>query len=182
MKRIFIALPIPEKISAGLLPLQTGIDGARFSPLENFHITLRFIGDMQENDIADLDEELGKIEFPQFEISLSGIGFFGGEKPHSIHALVNQTRQINSLHEKVDNICDKLGFAKDHKKYIPHVTLAYMKLNSPLPPVLEYQSNHALFKSKTWITDRFFLYSSTIGNGPSFYNIEAEYPLKTIEK
>ncbi len=181
MKRIFIALPIPDKISANLLPLQTGLEEARFSPPQNFHITLRFIGDMQENDIADLDEELSKIEFPQFEISFSGIGFFGNDNPHSIHVLVDQSPQLKSLHDKIYKICNKLGFAKDHKKYIPHVTLAYMKSNAQLAKVLEYQSNHALFKSKTWKADRFFLYSSTIGKGPSFYNIEAEFPLKSIE-
>lgn len=181
MKRIFIALPIPDKISASLLPLQKGLEEARFSPQENFHITLRFIGDMQENDIEDLDEELGKIEFPKFEISLSSISFFGNDTPHSIHALVDLNPQLKSLHDKIDNICNKLGFEKDHKKYIPHVTLAYMKSNAQIAPVLEYQSNHALYKSKTWIADRFFLYSSTIGKGPSFYNIEAEYPLKKGE-
>lgn len=177
MKRIFIGIPIETKIASSLIPLQSGLEGARFSPIDNFHITLRFIGDLSENIIAELDDELAKIEFDKFKISLSKIGFFGGNEPHSIHAMVDNNAQLNLLHEKCDIICKNLGFAKDHKKYVPHVTLAYLK-NTPLEAVFAYQARNNLFKSKVWTIDRFYLYSSIMGKGPSKYFIEAEYPLK----
>ena len=42
--RLFAALPIPAEIAARLTPLQTGVPGARWSPPDNFHITLRYFG------------------------------------------------------------------------------------------------------------------------------------------
>lgn len=176
MKRVFIGLPIEPKIGSTLIPLQNGLDGAKFSPIENFHITLRFIGDLSETNIVELDDELANIKFEKFQISMSQIGFFGGDKPHSIHVLIDENQKLQNLHEKCDSICKKMGISKDHKKYVPHVTLAYLK-HTTLIDVVAFQARHNLFKSKKWIADRFYLYSSHIGNGPSKYIIEAEYPL-----
>lgn len=177
MKRIFIALPIPEKIATTIIPLQNGIEGARFSPRENFHITLRFLGDMHEPDIEDLDNAIGEIKFAPFDLSLSGIDFFGRTEPHSIHAKVVENAQLNALQEKVDTICTRLGFKKDHLKFVPHLTLAYLKSGTQLQSVIDYQTRNALFKSKVWRADRFNLYSSAIGKGPSIYEDLAQYPL-----
>jgi RNA 2',3'-cyclic 3'-phosphodiesterase len=177
MRRVFIALPIPEKIALGLLPLQTGLDNARYSPHENFHITLRFLGDLSEDIIEDLDNEIAQIEIAQFTLSLSGIGFFGGENPHSIHAIVNECPELLKLHSKIDAICNKMNIAKDHKKYTPHVTLAYMKNGADLLDVINYQTRHSLFKSKKWVADSFKLYASHLGKGASVYEDLAQYPL-----
>lgn len=177
MKRIFIALPVPSKIGMSLMPMQNGIQGARYSPIENFHITLRFIGDLNEAIISELDAQLGEIKFESFELSLSQIGFFGNENPHSVHVLVDDNQALNLLQEKCDKICKSMGFVKEHKKFIPHVTLAYLSKNVALEEVISFKARNNLFKSKKWRADRFFLYSSYMGQGPSKYIIEAEYPL-----
>lgn len=179
MKRVFIALPIPPEICASLLPLQTGLEGARFSPISNFHITLRFIGGISEDLISDLDEKLGEIEFPCFELRLSGISYFGKDKPHSVHAIVSENNALNALQRKCDDICKLLGFESDRKKYVPHLTLGYLSPDILIPNLMEFCARHALFKSKIWKADRFYLYSSSLRNGPSQYEILAEYPLKT---
>ena len=56
--RLFAAIPVPEEIGRDYLRLQKGVPGARWRPLENFHITLRFFGEMDERQAEDLDAEL----------------------------------------------------------------------------------------------------------------------------
>ncbi len=178
MKRVFIALPIPVEISASILPLQRGIEGARFSPPENFHITLRFLGDLNEDLIEDLDNELGEIEFPKFDLRLAGFDFFGGEKPHSLHAKLTESDELRALQQKCDDICNRLRLWGETKKFTPHLTIAYFPNHTQISQIMDFCARNALFKSKIWCADRFYLYASTLRNGPSHYEILAEYPLR----
>lgn len=177
MLRLFIGLPIPDEIAKILIPLQNGIEGARFSPRENLHITLRFIGDLSIIDAEDLDIALSEIRQKQFDLALKRVGHFGSDKPHSIHANVILNDALLSLHEKCNSVCGSLGIIADRKKYIPHVTLAYMSANANLGEVISFNTRNSLFASPQWRADCFHLYSSKIGNGPSKYRIEASYPL-----
>ncbi len=178
MKRIFIALPIPPEISASLIPLQNGLENIKFSPPANFHITLCFIGDLSEDKIEELDNLLGEIETDGFILNLEGVDYFGKENPHSLHARLKENESLNRLHNKCKNICKQIGIELESRKYTPHVTLGYFRRNAPLSPVVNYCAANALFKSKNWRADRFYLYESIIRNGPSQYQILAQYPLK----
>ena len=71
MIRLFTAIAIPPEIGQGLLSRQHGIEGARWRPLEAFHITLKFIGDVQEPVAAELDEALAQIAAPAFDLELT---------------------------------------------------------------------------------------------------------------
>lgn len=175
--RLFLGIEIPDEIASTLLPMQCGLDGANFSPRENFHITLRFIGDLEAKETAELDAMVEKIKQKPIELSLNSVGFFGKEKPHSIHALVANSEELNILAGRCEAACRKLGHEPETRKYTPHVTLAYLKRDVNLRDVLEWQARHTTYKSEPFLVDRFYLYSSHMGNGPSFYRIEAEYPL-----
>src|SRR3954470_12914088 len=77
MIRLFAALPIPDDIALALARRQTGVEGARWRPLEALHITLRFFGDIREDIARDLDAELVGVRGQAFDIELSGVGAFG---------------------------------------------------------------------------------------------------------
>lgn len=175
--RLFLGIDIPDEIAVTLIPMQCGLDKARFSPRDNFHITLRFIGDLVVNDTTELDAMVEKIKLKPFELKLKSVDFFGKEKPHSIHTLVENSEELNILAGRCENACRKLGHEPETRKYTPHVTLAYLGAYVNLRDVLEWKARHTTYKSKPFMVDRFYLYSSHMGNGPSYYNIEAEYPL-----
>lgn len=177
MKRLFIGIKIPEPIGASLLPLQSGVREARYSPKENFHITLRFIGDLDFQEAKELAQRLFDIKHAPFYLQLRGVGFFGHEKPHSIHANLVENENLFALAKKCESACRKLGHEPESRKYTPHVTLAYLARNAELRNVLEWQARNNLYKSEEWQVDRFYLFSSYMGNGPSYYEIEAEYEL-----
>lgn len=175
--RLFLGIAIPEEIASLLKPMQCGLDGASFSPRENFHITLRFIGDLEAKETAELDAQIALIHQKPFKLSLNSVDFFGKEHPNSIHALVKQTPEIMLLAQRCENACRHLGHEPETRNYKPHVTLAYLRKNIALRNVLEWQSRHNRFTSPEFEVNNFYLYSSHTGNGPSHYRIEAEYPL-----
>lgn len=176
MSRLFIALPIPDAITDRVLPLQSGLSGAKFSPRENLHITLRFIGDAPHDLIDQLVLALAQIEESSFELSLCGADFFGSLKPHSLHLKVAQSLALVRLNEKCEDVCRGLGLEPETRNFIPHLTLAYLK-NAELAEVEGYKAIHTQFKSPFWRADSFRLYSSKLGNGPSQYETLAEFSL-----
>lgn len=176
MARLFIALPIPDEIAVLVAPLQFGLAGAKFSPLENLHITLRFIGETPQKFAEDLAKALGQLRLSSFELSLLGVDFFGGEKPHSLHLKLVGCAELVTLNEKCEDLCRHLGLEPETRKFIPHLTLAYLK-DADITEVESHKAQHGQFKSPKWRANCFRLYSSKLGNGPSKYEVLAEFPL-----
>ncbi len=86
MPRLFTALEIPAEIAFSLSLLRGGLPGARWVDPENYHITLRFIGDIDHRTADEVVRALLRVDRPSFELALSGLDAFGGNKPHSIVA------------------------------------------------------------------------------------------------
>lgn len=178
MLRLFVALPIPEEVVEQILPVQRGLKGAKWSPRENLHITLRFIGDVDAHQGQAIDALLADIHLPPFEISLQGSGYFGGRTPHAAWLGVAENPALLALQKKCERVCRQSGLAPDPRSYTPHVTVCYLPRHQLLEAVAQYQFEHSCFVSDVWLADRFYLYSSqTHGPGPSRFTIEAEYPL-----
>jgi RNA 2',3'-cyclic 3'-phosphodiesterase len=176
--RLFAALPIPDTIAEQIGRVQRGLEGAKWSPRENLHVTLRFMGDHDVPTARDIDSQLGQIRCAPFELSLAGVGHFGGDIPHALWLGVRENPALLGLQKKCERACRTAGLAPDRRAYTPHVTVCYLPRNQSLASVVAYQQAHNLFASHAWFADRFYLYSSrTSGPGPSRFTIEAEYPL-----
>lgn len=178
MPRLFVALSLPEIVADGLTQLQSGVDGARWRPVENFHITLAFIGDVDRHGFADALEALSTIEAPAFEMTLRGAGFFGDKRPTSLWAGVEQNAALNHLQTKTETALRRADFKLDRRKFTPHVTLAYVK-NIPPDVAALYCAGHGLFSCGPFPVDAFHLYSSQLGGEVSHYEIEASYSLSS---
>src|ERR1700737_473985 len=84
MPRLFTGLEIPEDIGQSLSSLRGGLPGARWINPENYHVTLRFIGDIDgvaANEVASL---LFRINRKPFDVALQGLSSFGGKKPRAV--------------------------------------------------------------------------------------------------
>lgn len=125
MIRLFAALPLPDNVRARLAALSNGIEGARWVAAEDLHITLRFIGDIQEDRGDDAYAALGAVQFEPISVTLSGAGHFGtAAKAHSIWIGVERTPELAALHERIDRALVRAGFPPEGRKFLPHVTLA----------------------------------------------------------
>lgn len=176
MYRLFAAIEVPREIGEELELISEKVTGANWRPIENYHITLSFFGDLDGNGAWDLDHELGLIEMRQFQITLKGAGWFGSREPHALWAGVEQNEALNALASKCRRAGRRVGIPPENRPYRPHVTLAYCQ-GTPLEEASAFAGQHASLNLGPFWVDRFHLYSSWSGKGPSRYVSEAEYPL-----
>ncbi|MVA24162.1 RNA 2',3'-cyclic phosphodiesterase [Agrobacterium vitis] len=176
MPRLFTALEIPRNVALSLSLLRGGLPGARWIDVENYHITLRFIGDIDGRTADEIVDRLDRIDRPEFQLSLNGIGSFGSKKPHSIWAGVTPHPQMTALQGEIERICQRVGLPPDPRKFMPHVTLARLK-SSRLDDVVHYLSGRGNFQTAPFFVPRFVLMSSkeSVGGGP--YLTEEIFPL-----
>ena len=88
MPRLFIGLEIPDDVRQTLSLLRGGLPGARWIDPENYHLTLRFIGDIEPGLAHEIVSMLGRVNRRPFEVRLDGLSSFGGRKPRAIVASV----------------------------------------------------------------------------------------------
>lgn len=176
MPRLFTALEIPRDAALSLSLLRGGLPGARWIDVENYHLTLRFIGDVEGHVADEIANALDRVRRPAFPLTLSGVGAFGGKKPHSVWAGVLASPDLSSLQAEIERICQRLGLPADPRKFTPHVTLARLKNSSP-EDVARYLSSRGNFAAMPFRVSRFVLMSSkeSVGGGP--YVIEEAWPL-----
>ena len=179
MPRLFTALEIPRNVAMSLSLLRGGLPGARWIDVENYHVTLRFIGDVDGRMADEIVDRLDRIDRPEFQAALTGIGSFGSKKPHSVWAGVTPSPEMYALQAEIERICQRIGLPPDPRKFTPHVTLARLK-NCRLDDVVHYLSGRGNFYTAPFTVTRFVLLSSkeSVGGGP--YLTEEIFPLREV--
>lgn len=177
MPRLFTGIEIPSEIGLALSTYRGGLPGARWIDPENYHITLRFIGDVDERMADEVFSMLGDVRRRgPLTITIEGLDSFGGGKPRAVFARTSGNGALNDLQAEQERMMRQLGLAAETRKFTPHVTLARLKNASPID-VADYIATRGHFPKLTFTAQRFVLFSSrsSVGGGP--YVIEAAYPL-----
>lgn len=157
--------------------LCAGLPGARWVPPENLHLTLRFIGEVDNGTFQDIGAALGEIEAPAFEMELDGVGYFGsGKIPRSVHVNVARNPAVMHLYHKIESRLVRLGLPREKRKFMPHVTLARLKGTAP-ERIGTFISHNNLFHAGPIMVDHFTLYSSFLSHSGSIHRVEHVYPL-----
>jgi 2'-5' RNA ligase len=99
--RLFVALAIPTPVAQSIMLIQGGVPGTRWQTREQLHLTLRFIGEVENRDAAMLDDVLAGIEAPGFDLQLHGVGQFGNKQPHALWAAARANEALAHLQRKV---------------------------------------------------------------------------------
>ena len=177
MPRLFTGLEIPAALGQSLSLLRGGLPGARWIDPENYHLTLRFIGDVDDEIAREIAWLLGKVRRKDFELRLDGLQSFGGRKPRAIVAAA-ASQSLMDLQGEHERLMQRAGLDPEGRKYTPHVTLARLRDTTSFD-VAEYLSARAAFRSEPFSVSRFVLFSAraSVGGGP--YVVEAAYPLAT---
>jgi 2'-5' RNA ligase len=175
MPRLFTGLEIPQDVAQTLSMLRGGLPGARWIDPHNYHVTLRFIGDVDDGDAREVASLLGRVRRGPFELRLDGLTSFGGKKPRAVVATVAPSPALMEAQAEQERLMQRIGLEPEGRKYTPHVTLARLR-DSSSRDVAEYLSARGLFRTPTFRVSSFVLFSSraSVGGGP--YVVEASYP------
>ncbi|MHA6299471.1 RNA 2',3'-cyclic phosphodiesterase [Devosia sp. CAU 1758] len=177
MPRLFTGLEIPADVGFALSLKRGGLTGARWSDPENYHITLRFIGDVDGNTADDVVDSLDRLSNSlQFPIRLTHLGTFGGDKPRALYAGVEPSEALNRLQAAQERMLQRVGLPPEGRKFVPHVSLARLRGTSA-EEVARFMAEAARFEAISFVPARFVLFSSrdSVGGGP--YLVEQSYPL-----
>jgi 2'-5' RNA ligase len=176
MPRLFTGLEIPDHIGQTLSGLRGGLPGARWIDPADYHVTLRFIGDIDGLVANEIASTLFRIRRQPFDLSLQGLSSFGGKKPRAIVASVVPSRPLMELQSELERLMQRFGLDPEGRKFTPHVTLARLRDSSPRD-VAEYLSIRGYFPTQVFRVSFFSLFSSraSVGGGP--YIVENTYPL-----
>jgi RNA 2',3'-cyclic 3'-phosphodiesterase len=176
MPRLFTGLEIPPDIAAELAQFRGGVAGARWIDAENYHITLRFIGDIDGRTAGEAAAILDEIQRPSFTVTLDSLSWFGSDKPRAIVARIKPTAPLVELQADHERRLRKVGLEPEPRKYTPHVTLARLRSTS-IHAVADYLSVRGFFPSWQFEAKRFVLFSSRASTGGGPYLVEAAYGL-----
>lgn len=176
MPRLFTGLELPDDLSDELALLRGGLPGAKWIEPEDYHLTLRFIGDIGDAMANEVYDVLSSIRRPAFVVTLDGLMSFGGEKPRAIVARAKPTPELIELQADLERVMRRLGFPVETRKFVPHVTIARLR-NASAALTADWLGSRALLP-KTFAVTNFVLFSSRASTGGGPYISEASFQLE----
>ncbi|WP_017931504.1 RNA 2',3'-cyclic phosphodiesterase [Robiginitomaculum antarcticum] len=175
---LFAALPVDDKLAKDLARMSKGVPGARWRPRDNLHMTLCYFGDVTLDQAEVLDDALARNPLPPVEMTVSGAGHFGKTDIHSIWTRVLPNEQITALRKACRQAAREAGINLEARKYVPHITMAYLKADAPLERIISFEERMARFTAGPQLCDQIILYSSEPKKrGANLYVPQASYPL-----
>lgn len=181
MVRLFVALRPPPLIRDALLDLCDGVPGARWQDDEQLHLTLRFLGEVDERTADDLAATLAQVVAPVPRIALSGVGRFERRgRTDTLWAGVAPAEPLAHLHRKVDGACARAGLPRDTRAFLPHITVARLPRGLGQEVAIErWCARHAALSSAPFDCSHLVLYQSVLGREGARYEAVLRWPLGT---
>ena len=177
MPRLFIAVDLTGTMKKNLETIFFGIPGARWVALDQLHLTVRFIGEVDGALFLDIKNTLEEISISPFDIQLKGVGHFPPRgTPRVIWVGLEKSESVQLLRKKIDGALLRIGIEPEGRKFSPHITLARLK-NTPLQKVADFLSGNGLFSQEPFQIDDFKLYSSTLTPKGAIHKVERVYSL-----
>lgn len=174
--RLFTGLPISDEFRNSFSDLfGTTSAGVRPVRVSEMHITLQFVGEIDDEAGHALANELTTVHLPPFELRLDGVGCFEGKSKHRIlYVHVSRSEPLLELHDHIGRCMESVGLSREERPYNPHVTLA--RLKRTVDGIVEpFMDAHSEFRS-TIAVDRFVLYRVHKQDQTQHYERWREYP------
>lgn len=177
MRRLFVALALPDAVKERISRIQEGLDGARWIDLDNLHLTLRFVGEVDRLIADDLQAALSVVRVPSVELDLNSLGHFETRgRPHALWIGAEADGDLCHLRDRVEAAAKRAGLRPEGRKFRPHVTIARLHGTS-CTDVSAWITRYSPFKLPPVPVREVTLFRSHLGQAGAQYEIEALYPL-----
>ena len=176
MIRLFAGLALPNGRRQQISLIQNGLKNARWVAPENLHVTLRFIGEVDENVVEEVSRALDDVRAEPFTLTIRGLGTFG-RPPSSVWAGVGDTPNgaLAHLQANVESILVRAGLPPEGRKYTPHVTLARLRKSPGAQRLSDYMESHGALELPAFDVAGFTLFESRLSHKGAQYSAIAEY-------
>jgi 2'-5' RNA ligase len=148
---------------------------------ENYHFTLKFLGEVEDRMIPSLLEAAGRAaaETPRFRMTMGRIGAFPNlDRPRVIYyGIENGFADLRDLAAKIEDECEKLGFEREKKKFRAHLTLARVKRTAPAEVLEELRGFPPLGGDAVVDVGHFVLMSSRLTPSGAIYEEKGRFLL-----
>ena len=175
--RLFIAFDIPEKVREQLVSIQEKIkaDDAKIKWVasENMHLTLKFLGEVDEDKVEGIKERLGKISFEEFEVEVSDIGVFPSE--NYIRVIWVGFKNEGKMAELAEKIKGQLPEFKVDYPFKAHLTIGRVRFAGDKKKLVD-ELNKIKIKPERFSVKEFKLYKSTLTREGPIYEELAVFP------
>jgi RNA 2',3'-cyclic 3'-phosphodiesterase len=169
---LFVGIDFPFELKVGLSKLCAGVPGARWVEPCKFHLTLRFIGAVDQLMATDISVALLRIEAPRFALTLAGVGHFSG---HTLWLGVEEIPALMCLQGRVENELQQIRLPADGRPYVPHVKRAHLRRRRSLRAFL---GGNADFRAESFEVTCFNLIESHPRASGAVYQRKADYALR----
>lgn len=178
--RLFTALDLPDEVRKRYADLQApNLLDARWPSPDQFHITLRFIGDADDNQAARFEEALGHVKASAVECVPYGLDVLPTRRNPSVLIVgLERSDALMAVYQQVSDALEGEGLHSEDRSYRPHVTLARLDDVSDLA-VHDFLSAHEDLSLDPFRVDTIHLYESTLTRDGAIHNRRASFPLGT---
>lgn len=178
MPRLFVAIDLPDPVKDDLTELCYGLRGVRWVKRDQLHLTLRFIGDVEDDLVDTLSDALAQVRAVPFTFQLQGVGQFPSRgAPRIIWAGVKAPPDLQRLQRQIESLLQPLGIEPEDRPFSPHITLARLK-EAPAPESLrQFFERNIHFRTTAIPINRFVLYSSLLAPEGPTYTVEGQFAL-----
>jgi 2'-5' RNA ligase len=173
--RLFLAATPPEPIRDLLVKTYSEIERARWVKKSHLHVTLRFLGELDEDHAALVRRELQQISAPRLSLRIRGVGTFG-RPARVLWCGLHPAEEITALASEIDRRVVAAGLPEDDKPFAAHLTIARFK-NSPPAMIRRYLERNAKLETPEFSIDELTLYQSKLNQDGPEYSVVETYPL-----
>lgn len=177
-QRLFIALSPPTPVQAAIAALRTPLRHVRWTPIEQLHVTVRFLGEMTCEATAALTDRLADVRVEPFVLPIEGVGAFPQKgSPRVLWVGVGSGHpRLHQLRKQIDDTLLSAGFEVELRTFHPHVTLGRCTEHATTG-VKAWVRSHREFAGPVFMVDSFDLYASELKPGGAEHRLLVRFPL-----
>ena len=182
MQRVFIGIPVDnpaqQQINELLKPIKKSVQGVRWVPEHNWHLTLAFLGNRTDRVVENLVQSMDQAYQQEtvFQTGLSSLRRFPGSTGNIIALVFKDDTRLDHLFQATQAFLVENGFHFSRQQFLPHITLGRVRSASPLNSILNQQINIHLQ------IDKIAFFQSTLTKTGSIYLALKETELRKSER
>jgi 2'-5' RNA ligase len=176
--RLFVAIDPPDQARAEVAALCRGVEGAKWVSPAQFHVTLRFLGEVESGSPARIATALESARGTAFSVRFAGVGRFPPRRsPRILWVGLQPEEPLLGLHSKIEARLAEAGFPGDGKAFSPHLTLARLRDGASAADAARWLDRGKDFETSPFPVSRFHLYSSVLDPAGARHRREGSYEL-----